>query len=146
MQRIPVQKHQILTNKGNIVAKGLTILAASLLAACAAIDEPADTRVNDAVKDYIEVAGLEQVDVIRPGNNQRIRDISDKYFLLSDGRDEYLIRYQQRCRLLEDPRTQPDIRYEGRRIRARFDTIRGCRIAAIYAVSEGQADELYEIK
>ena len=37
---------------------------------------------------------------------------------------------------------QPDIRYDSSVLRARFDTLRGCRIDKLYAIEPGQADEL----
>ena len=39
----------------------------------------------------------------------------------------------------------PDKRHDANTIRSRFDTIRGCRIAEIYALDEVEAEEIKNI-
>jgi hypothetical protein len=52
----------------------------------------------------------------------------------------------RRCHELKDnTRITPDKRWDTNIVRAKFDTIRGCRIAAIYALDEAEAAELKNI-
>ena len=60
-----------------------------------------------------------------------------------DSRDgEYLLYFALPCRELNDPtRVTPDVRNENR-IRSCFDTLRGCRIDGMYALTDAQAAEI----
>ncbi len=120
------------------------VLVAALvaIAACAGLDAPPDTRIDDGVKDFITVEKLEEVDAIRRRTDLRIHNLTDYFVVVRDRDDYYLLAYRTRCRDIPDQDVSPDFRHEGKTIRARFDTLRGCRIGAIYQISEGQADEL----
>lgn len=126
-----------------------TTIAVVLLAGCAAQDEQEDASSQDidqAVRDFIELRELESLDALVSGSNDGWREISD-YFILYEGRrDAYLVEFVRRCYELRDnTRITPDERWDKNRIRARFDTIRGCRIAAIYALDETEAAEVENI-
>ena len=113
-----------------------------VLSACASLNTPPDTRVDDGVKDFIKVEELAEIDVIRRSNDLALYSLSDYYVVAKDRRDNYLIAYRSRCRDIRDQDVTPDVRRDSNTIRAKFDTMRGCRIAAIYSISESQADEL----
>ncbi|NIL93992.1 MAG: hypothetical protein GTO71_06015 [Woeseiaceae bacterium] len=126
-----------------------TTIAVVLLAGCAAQDEQEDASSQDidqAVRDFIELRELESLDALVSGSNDGWREISD-YFILYEGRrDTYLVEFVRRCfELRDNTRITPDERWDKNRIRARFDTIRGCRIAAIYALDETEAAEVENI-
>ncbi len=118
------------------------IFALATLGACASIDTPPNTRVDDGVKDFIGVEELAEVDAIRRRTDLRLQDLSDYYVIAKDRRESYLISFRSRYRDIPDRDVTPDYRHEGNTIRAKFDTLRGCKISAIYALSEAQADEL----
>jgi hypothetical protein len=62
-----------------------------------------------------------------------------------------LVAFRQRCRELDEQDEQdeldvtPDIRHDLNTVRARFDTYRGCRIQALYEITEGQVQELLDL-
>ena len=120
-----------------------------LLAGCAGQDEKAELSTQDvtqAVQDFIEVRELESIDSLKSGNNDSWREINDTYLVYKGRRDEYLVEFARRCYELNDStRIVPDKRWDSSIVRARFDTIRGCRIAKIYALDEAEAAELKNI-
>ena len=123
------------------------LLAAALLGACAAQDErPSTQDVDQAVRDYIEVRDLEDLDTLRSGANDHWQRLSDHFILYTGRRDTYLVEFSRRCLELRDhTRITADERWDSNVVRARFDTIRGCRIAHIYALNEGEVRELENI-
>lgn len=123
------------------------ILATIFLGACASQEEKTSSQdITQAVRDFIEVRGLEELDALRSGTSDSWRGIDD-YFILYDGRrDTYLVEFVRPCYELRDnTRVTPDKRWDSNVVRARFDTIRGCRIAHIYALSEAEITELDNI-
>ena len=70
-----------------------------------------------------------------------------RYVIVEARRDYYLVELYGRCRELmtEYADIQPDIRPEAKAIRTGEDTIRGCRIKAMYEIDKVQAMELNEI-
>lgn len=118
----------------------VVILAlAMLLGGCATSSDPA---VTDAVNDYIEAAELETQDHIRTYGDYSFQAISQLYVILETRREEFLVEFTRRCRELDELPVTPDYRVDANVLRARFDTIRGCRIGKIYAIDKGQAEEL----
>lgn len=121
----------------------LTLLFASLMLllqpGCATRQEP---RASAAVEDFIVAAGLEELAMIRTRNDYGWEYLSDRFVIIETRDGEYLLRFQRRCRELNEVPVQPDIRYDSSVLRARFDTLRGCRIDKLYAIEPGQADEL----
>lgn len=109
------------------------------VAACATTED----RLTPAIEDFISVSELEEVDQIRHRDTLHYEELNEKFLILKSRKDEYLIEFIRRCvELRDNQRITPDVRYESNVLRSRFDTIRGCRIAAIYPINKGQADEL----
>lgn len=135
----------------NTTATRMTlVLAAAVLAgACASQDEKDDTSTQDitqAVRDYIEVHDLKEVDRMRTGGSNGWRQIDERFILYEGRRDTYLVEFVRRCYELNDrTRIAADKRWDMNEIRARFDTIRGCRIAKIYELNEAEIAELENI-
>lgn len=129
--------------------KTITLAFATLLlTACAGQDEkpPSTQDITQAVRDFIDVRGLEQLDTLRTGSNDGWRELGDQFVIYSARRDEYLLEFARRCpELFDNSRITPDRRWDINTLRARFDTIRGCRIATIYALDEAEAAELKNI-
>lgn len=119
------------------------IIAAALLGACATSHQ--EERVN-AVRDFIEVNDLPQAESIRTFDQLNQKELNDYFIIVSSRREHFLIEYSQRC--TDDPftnRPKPDVRRDARYIYPGVDTFRGCRIKAIYGISEDQAQELQMI-
>ena len=114
-----------------------------LLAACATSHQ--EERIN-AVKDFVEVAGLPEVESIDIFGGLEQEVLNDEYVIVSSRKQDFLLEYALHC--TEDPftgRIKPDVRHDARRIYARTDTFRGCRISALYEVTPGQVEELREL-
>ena len=113
---------------------------AVLLAGCA--DMPEINEADQAISDYVAVGELESLDSIRTRERDAWAGITDYYVIYTTRDGDYLFEFTRPCRELRDPtQVTPDTRHENR-IRARFDTLRGCRIHRIYALSEAQAAEI----
>lgn len=122
---------------------------ALVLTACAAQDPVAKPSTQDevqAVRDFIDVQGLAELSELKSGTNDSW-DAIGEYFLVYEGRREtYLVEFDRRCYELNDnSRIVADERWSSDVVRARFDTIRGCRIKNIYALSEEEANEIRNI-
>ena len=118
-------------------------LLPALLAACATTTPELDKQ---AVDDFIEVRQLPEADFVRTSNNDTWRDLNDYQILYTAREGKYLVVFVRICRELSDDRfITPDIRRDGNRVSARFDTIRGCRIANIYELTEADALELEQM-
>jgi len=122
------------------------LIAAALLAACAAQDEQKAKSTQDAVqavRDFIAVRDLEGVDKMRTSTSDSWDAIEDRFLIYKGRRATYLVEFSRRCHELEDnTRVVPDKRWDLRNIRPRFDTIRGCRIHEIYGLTAAEAAEL----
>ena len=116
-----------------------TVILLGLFAGCATSSE---SEISDAVSDYIKVAELKEQDSIRTMGKFSHRIISQRYVTLETHRESFLVAFSRLCRELMLNEVTADIRYEKNILRARFDTIRGCRIGQIYAIDKGQAEEL----
>ena len=127
----------------------LLLLVVSILAACAAQDETKDKStqdINQAVRDLIELRDLEELDSLRSGSNDGWKVLDDYFIVYRGRREEYLVEFNRRCYELRDnTRIVADKRWDANTVRARFDTIRGCRIDKIYALTEAEAAELRNI-
>lgn len=129
-----------------IVAK--LAVVTTLVAGCAATTPGEHSKamtVNTAIEDFIAVEALAQTDVIRSMQELNYEVITDSYVIVSDRRASYLAKFRRRCVELYDSQVTPDIRRERHVLRAKTDSLRGCRIDSIYDVSDGQADELKSI-
>jgi len=114
-------------------------LTVMLLTACVAQQRPDATN---AVKDFIEVSELEETESARTRDQYSYTVLSEEFIVVRSRHDHYLVQFTRKCRELDDPRPTPDIRHERNKIRARFDTIRGCHIDKIYPIDKVQAEEL----
>ena len=123
------------------------LLVMTLLAGCAAQeDKPSTQDITQAVIDFIEVRDLEPLESLKSGTSDSWRALGDSFVIYDGRRDEYLVQFVRRCHELKDnTRITPDKRWDTNIVRAKFDTIRGCRIAAIYALDEAEAAELKNI-
>ena len=120
----------------------LLVLVVLLVGACAANEE--DER-PDAVVDFIEVSELEEVTVIRSYHRFDRIELNDRYVILKTGKEQYLLEYYGRCTEIVGERTRPDVRRDPNAIYAKSDTFYGCRIKAMYPISEAQIGELVEM-
>ena len=134
---------------GHFIKQLVVVIAAGGLAACAAQEEQPSTQdMTQAVRDFIEVRQLQELDSLHSGSNDSWQQLGDdERFILYEGRREtYLVEFVRRCYELNDnTRIMADKRWDSNLIRARFDTLRGCRIAKIYALSEAELAELENI-
>ncbi len=127
------------------IARTLTLLGLTVsLAACASTEARKPSEEDQAVQDYIHLHELESVDSLRSGRTDSW-DVLTARYIVYEGRNrvKYLVRFSRNCfELFDDKRVTPDVRWDTDTLRARFDTIRGCRVDSIYAVSVGEAAEL----
>ena len=125
------------------------IVAAFFLAACASQDERAEESTQDvsqAVRDFIELRELKELDALKSGTNDGWQQLDDRFILYSGRRETYLVEFRRRCYELNDnTRITPDKRWDLNTVRAKSDTIRGCRIAKIYRLDEAEVAELENI-
>ena len=121
-------------------------LAALLAAGCATQPSPEAEAQTQAVRDFIAVRNLPETNRIRTADRDGWTEINISYVLYETRRETYLFAFARPCYELRDnTRIVPDVRSEPSLIRARFDTLRGCRIDTIYALTEAEAAELREI-
>ena len=117
-----------------------------MLAACASDSEKESVIAkNDAIDDYIKVAELKNIEQIRVKRQLHHKVLTEQYILIYDDRDPYLAVFARRCRELNETQVKPDYRYDANNLYAKFDTYRGCRLQALYEVSNGQAVELLDL-
>ena len=130
-----------------MLSKGLSILVAASIFGCAGAPQEDESVIkqNDAVDDYILVSELPETDAIRKRGELHHTKVTEKHIILRDRKNAYLAVFRQRCRELDELEVTPDIRYDMNILRARFDTYRGCRIQALYEITEGQAQELLSL-
>jgi len=121
----------------------------AVLAACATQDEAAEQSSQDtaqAVRDFIEVRDLEELSKMATGSRDRWTDIEEEFLIYEGRRETYLVQFYRRCRELNDnTRIVADKRWDSSNVHARSDTIRGCQIEKIYALTEAEVAELESI-
>ena len=121
----------------------LFVPAMLMLGACASTAEEADKDDDvSAVRDFIEVSGLGKVNSIRTVGQLGQTVLNDHYVIVTTRREQYLLEYAQRCRIYNDEKSRTDVRGDPRHLYAKADTVRGCRIGALYPISKEQAEEL----
>jgi hypothetical protein len=125
------------------------LVVATGLGACASQDNspPASTQdVSQAVRDFIDVRGLESIDSVKVSSTDGMKKISGEFVLYKGRQANYIMEFVRQCDELDDYRiVTPDKRWDLKSLHARYDTIRGCRIASIYALSEVELSELLNI-
>lgn len=121
------------------------LLLLVVLAACATQEETVTQDTEQAIRDFIAVHELTETDQVRTANDDHWIEI-DKKFVLYEARDEvFLFEFSRRCSELDALPVVPDRRSSGNTVRARFDTLRGCRIAKMFPLTEGEVAELSNI-
>ncbi len=127
----------------------MAIVAAAALAACAAQDttrQDAEDEAVQAVRDLIEVRGLQEVDKMPSSSRDGWTSIENHFLIYKSRRESFLVEFNRRCyELDDDTRIIADERWDSGNVRARFDTIRGCRIHKLYALNEEDVAELKNI-
>lgn len=118
------------------------LAVALVLGACATARPQID---KEAIEDFISVRSLEQVDRIRTDTSEGFYELNQYYVIYQTRRGDYLFEFARRCWELGERRVTPDERWDNNAIRARFDTLRGCRIANIYELTETDAEELKQL-
>ena len=124
------------------------IIVVILLVLVGACSTMSDEQEIEATRDFVAANQLDEVDEIRLYEQLNYRIINDYFVTVETRRGDYLIEFNNRCRALTQRDFQPhmvDIRRDPNRVRARFDTIRGCHIGKIYEVSEEQREELRQL-
>jgi hypothetical protein len=120
------------------------LVATTLLVACAGQDEKEQSTQDavQAMRDFIAVRNLEELDKMPMSSSDSWHSIEDRFLIYKGRRSAYLVEFSRRCDELQDnTRIVADVRYDSRHIHSRFDTIRGCRIRKIYALDEAAAAE-----
>ena len=112
------------------------------LGACAS--EPLySVPAEETVADYVSVAQLDQVRHIRKGDHDSWRYVNDRYVIYSARTDDFLVEFRRNCNDLTDNSWIPaDYIHDHRNLRAGEDTIRGCIVDKIYAITNDQRIEL----
>ena len=111
-------------------------------AACATARPDLD---NEAIDDFIAVRQLEEVDSVRTDSTDGWTELNLNYVVYRTRRGEFLFEFARRCFELDERRVTPDTRWDSNVIRARFDTLRGCRIEKIFRLTEAEAEELRQL-
>lgn len=130
---------------GPRLANGLTTAVIALALNACAIGF--DAEEIEAVRDFIYVNQLEEVDQLRFFRQLSYTYVNDQYVTVPTRNGAYLIEFARVCRELRQLEFTPDMidRRDDNTLRAGFDTIRGCRIGKIYEISEFQLDELRDL-
>ena len=116
--------------------------AAMFVSGCATHERAVTQDEEQAIRDYILVRGLEEVDRMRSSSSDSWEEL-DEYFIIYDARrSAYLVEFYRACYKLNENRVTPDLRREANTIRARSDTIRGCLVDKIFALTEADVAEL----
>ena len=99
----------------------------------------------EAVRDYVAAAELEEVTDIRLREQLHYTYVNDRFVTIDARRGDYLVEFNRDCWELRQTQVSGgmvDVRDNHNVLRARFDTIRGCRIGKIYEITEAQREEL----
>lgn len=113
----------------------------ALVAACAGTpDIPADTQ---AVRDYVEVGELREVDRVRTHGSDTWAPLTLHHAVYRSRDGYFLLEFTRACREMSDHTAiTPDRRYDYNAMRRGIDTLRGCRIEKMYPLTEAQAREI----
>lgn len=123
----------------------ILIIFALLAAACASQEEHTSQDIKQAVQDFIDVRELQETDSVRVDNQDSWEKIDLNFILYKKRKQAYLFEFRSRCSDLERTPVVADVRKGGNVIHAGFDTIRGCHVAKIYPLTEGELSELQNI-
>jgi hypothetical protein len=123
----------------------VSAIVIALLSACAAQEGAITQDIEQAVRDFIAVREMAEADEIRTASNDRWEKIDQNFIIYEARKGSYLIEFSRRCHELDEYPVVPDARTSGNVVRARFDTLRGCRIAKMFPLTEGETAELMTI-
>ena len=117
----------------------------AVLGACAS-DPIYFPPASEVVEDYVVAGQLEDVNLIRKTDRDSWQYVNDRYIIYRGRPNEYLIEFRHNCEGLDDNGRLPpiDIIHDHRNIRT-SDTIRGCIVDKIYAISSVQRRELRQL-
>ena len=90
-------------------------------------------------------AELEEVNEIRMREQLNYTYVNDRYVTIDARRGDYLVEFNRDCWELRQSNVSGnmvDVRDNHHVLRARFDTIRGCRIGKMYEITAEQRKEL----
>ena len=124
----------------------LALIVITLLNACAS--GPAEVPANVlAIRDYVEVAELPEVDKIRTYQETGYEELdNDRFIFYKARRTTYLVEFTRDCwELRDNQRVTPDVRRDPSYLRPGMDTIRGCRIGRAYELDDAQVEEIRNI-
>jgi hypothetical protein len=120
----------------------IRLCALLVLAGCATATVTATVPGREAVADFVAVRQLEDVGQIRKGRDDGWSRVNDYYAVYTTRQQSYLLMFARRCPELEETKVVADRRWDPHTLRARFDTLRGCRIKRIYGLSCADLVEL----
>ncbi len=115
------------------------------LTACAAQEEAITQDTEQAVRDFIAVRELAETREMRTSNGDHWEEIDQNFIIYTARREVFLVEFMRRCYELHQYPVVADERKSANVISARFDTLRGCNIAKIYPLTEGEVAELSAI-
>ena len=116
-----------------------------MLTACAAQEEATTQDAEQAVRDFIAVRQLQEAKEMRTSNNDSWEEIDENFVIYETRHEAFLVEFMRRCYELNQYPVVADERQSGNVVRARFDTLRGCYIAKLYPLTEGELAELSAI-
>jgi len=119
------------------------LLAIMVVGGCSSTSQ--SPREVEAVRDFIVATEIEEVSEIRLSRQMSYTDLNDRFVVIPTRRGDYLVEFQRECRELKQAKITPemvDVRINRNVLLAKFDTIRGCRIARIYEITGEQMEEL----
>ena len=129
--------------------KLLALSAFCTLGACAVGPAPQEV---EAVRDYVSAAELVPQNEMRNDRNSGGFTSLNEYFVIMESyRKYYLVEFTRRCIELGENMNPSvtgfrpdmiDVRRDSSVLRARLDTIRGCRIENFYEITKEQRQEL----
>jgi len=121
------------------------IVVGLALGACAS-DPIYVVPAQETIDDYVVASQLQDVDLIRKTNRDSWQYVNDRYIIYRGRPNDYLIEFKHSCENLDDNGRLPpvDLIHDHRNLRA-TDTIRGCIVEKIYAISSSQRRELRQL-
>lgn len=98
---------------------------------------------NQAILDFIEVRELTELDRMRASDRDSWDELTMTYIVFKSRRNRHLVEFARPCYEMRDnTQVTADNRSDPNHIRARFDTIRGCRINRLWELTREEAMEL----
>ena len=126
-----------------LIAAGLALLAGC--ASTSTEDVVGPGKELQAVRDFVSVSDLNEVDKVRLREQLKYWYVNDWYVVLPQRSGYHLIEFRSKCdelRRRQWTSDMVDIRVHSRHLYSDHDTIRGCVIGSIYELPEPQLEEL----